>query len=120
MRLILSASLALSALSVPTLAPAQERVLTIFGSDKCPDNTICVTAPEADRFRIPKELRGASTNPQNQSWATRSRATLDTGNTSPTSCTSASNQGWSGCWVQQMRQAREDAKAREAASDAAP
>lgn len=113
MRLLTALSLSLTALSVPTLAPAQERVLTVFGDDKCPENTICVRAPEADRFRIPKELRGPSTNLANQSWAARGRATVDTGSTSPTACTSATNTGWSGCWAESMRKAREEAKTRQ-------
>ena len=118
MRLILAASLAVSALSVPTIAPAQERVLTIFGDDRCPENTICVRAPENDRFRIPKELRPASTNPANQSWATRAQGVVSVGSNAPTACQPASNQGWSGCWTQEMRKAREDYKAREALGEA--
>ena len=120
MKLILTACMALTALSVPTIAPAQERILTIFGEDKCPDNTICVTAPEADRYRIPKELRPQSANPQNQSWAVRSRATLDTGNASPMSCSTATNQGWAGCWSEEMRKAKAEARAKKAAEGDLP
>ncbi len=113
MRLLIASLIAAAALSTPTVAPAQERVLTIFGEDKCPTNTICVVAPEADRFRIPKELRPASANPQNQSWAVRSRATLDTGSSSPSACQSASNNGGTGCWAEAMRKARADARAKK-------
>lgn len=111
MKVVVALALSLASLSVPTIAPAQDRIMTVFGNDKCPENTICVRAPEQDRYRIPKELRPASTNPQNQSWAVRSRATVDTGNTSPTACSAATNQGWSGCWAEQMRKAREAAAA---------
>ncbi len=120
MRMLLAASLTLTALSVPTIAPAQERILTIFGDDKCPDNTICVTAPEGDRYRIPKELRPQSTNPANQSWAVRSRATLDTGNASPMSCSKATNQGWAGCWSEEMRKAKAEARAKQEAESNLP
>lgn len=120
MRFFLAASLALGALSLPTAGQAQERVLTVFGEDKCPENTICVRAPEQERFRIPKELRPASSNPQNQSWAVRSRAVVDTGSTSPTACVENSNQGGTGCWVAQMRKAREEAKLKREQGDSTP
>jgi hypothetical protein len=35
---------------------------------------------------------------------------VDVGSNSPTACNSASNQGWSGCWAEQMRKAREERK----------
>ncbi len=91
---------------------AQERVLTIFGDDKCPSNTICVTAPESERYRIPSDLRPRSSNPENTSWAVRSRATVQTGSSAPSACNTASNQGWSGCFAQDMARAREERSAR--------
>jgi hypothetical protein len=120
MRILIASLIAVAAISTPAVTAAQERVLTIFGEDKCPANTICVVAPEADRFRIPKELRPASANPQNQSWAVRSRATLDTGSASPTACQSASASNGSGCWAEAMRKARADAKAKKEAEEALP
>jgi hypothetical protein len=56
---------ALTALSapLPALAQSSDRVLVIFGKDKCPtDSTgneivVCSRRPEAERYRIPKELR---------------------------------------------------------------
>ena len=120
MRLLIASLIAAAAISTPSVSFAQERVLTIFGEDKCPTNTICVVAPEADRFRIPKELRPSSTNPQNQSWAVRSRATLDTGSSSPSACQSASNSGGSGCWAESMRRARAEAKAKKEAEVVLP
>ena len=120
MRLILAASLALSALSVPTIAPAQERVLTVFGDDRCPENTICVRAPEGERFRIPKELRPGSSNPANQSWATRSQGVVSVGNTAPSACEPASNHSGAGCLTQEMRKAREETRARKKLGSEAP
>ncbi len=32
--------------------------VTVFGTDACPRDTICVRAPENERYRIPKDLRG--------------------------------------------------------------
>ncbi len=111
MKLILSlAVLSASVCAMPAFA--QERVLTIFGEDKCPSNTICVTAPESERYRIPSDLRPRATNPENTSWAVRSRATVQTGSSAPSACTTASNQGWSGCFAQDMARAREERSSR--------
>ncbi len=106
--------------AVPAIAQRQERVLTIFGDDKCPENDICVRAPERDRYRIPKELRGDSTLPENQSWAARSAATLDTGKSGAGSCTNTGAGGWTGCYMKQMREAREEKKQDEAAKVVLP
>ncbi len=110
MRMMPLAVMAASLLSLPTLVSAQERILTIYGKDKCPSNTICVTAPEGDRYRIPKELRPSSTSPQNESWASRSQASLSVGSSSPTACTSAVAGNGTGCWAEAMRRARAERK----------
>lgn len=94
---------------------AQERVLQIFGQDKCPANTICITAPESERFRIPKDLRGPSQSPEAQSWAVRSQGLVATGSAAPSACTKASNQGWTGCFAEDMKRARDEARAKKEA-----
>lgn len=104
----------------PAAAQRSERLLTIFGEDKCPEDTICVCAPERDRYRIPKHLRGPSLSPENQSWAARSQSTLDTGKSGINSCSSSGPQGWTGCWLQQMKQAREEARQGAAAERDVP
>jgi hypothetical protein len=113
MRKILSFALVLGALPLSTPVIAQERVLTIFGKDKCPANTICVTAPEEERYRIPKGLRKTAPSPDSQSWAIRSQATLAEGYSGP-GC-SAAGGIIDTCFAKQLRAAREEAKlAREA------
>ena len=114
MRLIIAASLALLPLAMPTAAPAQQRMLTIFGDDKCPSDTICVVAPENQRYRIPGPLRDRQKSPDSQSWAVRSQATLAEGKTGTDSCSTVGAGGWTGCYMEQMRKAREEAKLREA------
>lgn len=113
MRLRLLLCAALCALPF-TPATAQERVLTIFGDDRCPVDTICVRAPERDRYRIPKQLRETKQTPDSQSWATRSQAAMSEGKSGAGSCSAAGAGGWTGCWAAQMRAAREEAKARAA------
>jgi hypothetical protein len=120
MRLLIIAALAITPTLLPTAVVAQERVLTVFGEDKCPDNTICVRAPEQDRYRIPKELRGSSTNPRNQSWAVRSQAALSEGASGAGSCSSVGAGGWTGCWAEQMRRAKAERKAQAKEGASAP
>jgi hypothetical protein len=107
----LSGFAALMVSAAPAAAQSNERVLTVFGEDKCPADTICVRAPERDRYRIPKELRGPSILPENQSWAARSQATLSEGKSGAGSCSASGAGGWTGCWAEQMRKARAEAKA---------
>lgn len=121
--LIAIAALVLAPLAMPMFASAQianERILTIFGEDKCPTDTICVRAPENERYRIPKNLRNSGViAPQNQSWAARAEGTLSAGaKTGIGSCSANGPSGWTGCWAQQMRAARaEAAAAKENAPD---
>lgn len=111
---------ALGGLAVPALAQIEnERVLTIFGNDKCPENTICVRAPEAERFRIPKPFRQPSViAPENESWAVRQRS-ADAASQAATggagSCSPVGAAGWTGCYLQELRAAKAEQKARTAA-----
>lgn len=114
MRLIPAVALALLPAMLPSPAPAQQRMLTIFGDDKCPADTICVVAPESERYRIPTPLRERLKSPDSQSWAVRSQATLAEGKTGTDSCSAVGPGGWTGCFMEQMRLAREEDKARAA------
>jgi hypothetical protein len=113
------AALGLSSFALP--AQAQERVLTIYGEDRCPANTICVTKPEGERYRIPKELRPASAKPANQSWAVRAQGTINEARSAPSDCNNiGAAGGWTGCWVEEMRKARAAAQADREADKALP
>ncbi len=110
-KLMLAVMIALPALPAPAFAQAitNDRVLVIFGKDVCPANTICVIAPENERYRIPKALRNTGPiAPQNQSWAQRAQQVDSVGRTGPGSCSPSGPGGWTGCWQQQMRAARAD------------
>lgn len=114
MNRILMTSLAAASFGWIAPAAAQERVLQVFGEDKCPANTICVRAPESERFRIPKDLRKATLTPSQQSWATRQQVVMDENRAGPSGCDTAGNQGWGGCFGEEMRKAREEAALRKA------
>lgn len=109
---LLIAALFAAPLAMPAAAAAQtanDRVLTIFGSDPCPKDTICVRAPEAERYRIPKALRNTGPiAPGNQSWAARAAQLDSVERAGPSQCTVQGPNNWSGCWLQQMRAARAD------------
>ena len=97
----------------PATAQATERVLTIFGDDPCPRDTICVRAPENDRYRIPEELRENPTAPENQSWASRVESMEYVGRTGTMSCSPVGPGGWTGCYEQMLRKSREERRAAE-------
>jgi hypothetical protein len=105
--LLIAALLALPA----TPAAAEQMKMTIYGDDKCPADAICVRAPERDRYRIPQNLRKRTLTPDSQSWSVRSQAAMEAGKTGTGSCSAVGAGGWTGCWLEQMKQAREEAKA---------
>lgn len=110
------AALPLLLTALPAQAQRQERMLIIFGNDSCPTNAsgdeivVCARRPESERYRIPQELRPRSQAPESQSWAVRSQAALSTGRTGTGSCSATGAGGWTGCWAEQMREAKEEAK----------
>jgi hypothetical protein len=110
----------------PALAQKADRVLIIFGNDKCPTNAsgdeivVCARRPEAERYRIPKEFRSNLKSPDSQSWAVRSQSALSTGRTGAGSCSAVGAGGWTGCWAEQMRAAKAEGKAEAAAERDVP
>jgi hypothetical protein len=106
MRVAVILALLATAIVPATPLVAQERVLTIFGDDKCPTDTICVVAPESERYRIPKPFRERLRSPDSQSWAVRSQATISEGKSGVGSCSSTGAGGWTGCWAAYMQSSR--------------
>ncbi len=113
---IFAALATLAVLPTPAAAQRAERVLVIFGNDQCPTNAsgdeivVCARRPETERYRIPKEVRPRSQAPQNQSWAVRSQSAMSAGRTGTDSCSAVGGGGWTGCWAEQMRAAKAEAK----------
>lgn len=124
---ILIAALAAAAFAAPATAQRTDRVLVLYGNDKCPTNSsgeeivVCSRVPESERYRIPKELRSPLViTPENQSWAAKANDTLNAGASTGTgSCSAVGAGGWTGCWAQQMRDSKRQ-RANTAAQDAVP
>jgi hypothetical protein len=85
-----------------------ERALVVFGSDPCPRDTICVRAPETERYRIPKELRENMVSAGNERWADRAKSIEYAGSTGTASCSTQGSGSWTGCWGQMMKQAKSE------------
>jgi len=79
---------------------------------------VCQRRSAAEQFRVPKELRELEVTPENASWATKARATLDTGvgASSVGSCSAVGPGGQSGCFAQATRAARAENQARKDAA----
>jgi hypothetical protein len=106
---------------VPAMAQqSNQRTLIVFGNDPCPADTICVVAPETDRYRIPKALRESKASPEKESWAVRSQATLEQGKSGIGSCSAIGAGGWTGCWAEEMRNAREEARQQKSSDQDVP
>lgn len=119
MKLLLAAA-ALSTMiaAIPAPVAAQtDRVLTIFGEDKCPRDTICVRAPESERYRIPKEFRDRVPKASDNAWSNRVQSMEYVGQTGAGSCSASGAGGWTGCYQKMLRQAQEERKAQQQGQD---
>ena len=113
--ILLGAALAATGLSLYAPDPAQAQsgtfpALTVFGDDPCPRDTICVRAPENERYRIPKELRGDTGLALAERWGDRARSIEYVGASGTQSCSPVGPGGASGCYNQIVRQARAERK----------
>ncbi|WP_436826639.1 hypothetical protein [Sphingomonas sp. DT-207] len=128
-RIAIATAFATAPLLVPSAAQAQTQngVLVIYGDDKCPTNengeeiVICQRLDEAERFRIPPNLRETEGRPQaNQSWAVRSQSALEAGQMGTGSCSTTGAGGGTGCFVKQATRAKAEARQRQEAQTDLP
>lgn len=113
---------ALAVVPAPALAQQTDRVLIIYGDDKCPESegqdiVVCARKPEGERYRIPEELRH-SLGPPN--WRDKAKSLEYVGRSGTQSCSAAGTGGWTGCWSSLMSQARAERKEDRDAATAAP
>lgn len=101
---------------LPAPAAAQSTSeITVFGSDPCPRSTdtqiyVCNRRPESERYRLPKNQQLQGTRQQRQSWARQSQALTTVGNTGTGSCSAVGPGGHTGCLIQEINQAKQEAK----------
>ncbi|HEU0066552.1 MAG TPA: hypothetical protein VFQ57_04860 [Sphingomonas sp.] len=101
-------------------------VVVLYGNERCPTDTsgneivVCVRRSAQEQFRVPKELREFQVTPQNESWAAKAQATLDTGvgTNGIGSCSPIGAGGQTGCMTQRMRDSRRENAARKQAEEA--
>jgi len=108
--LLPAAALLAGCLASPAFAQQNDKALVVYGNDKCPEGTICIRAPESDRYRIPQSLRSGPLAPKDQPWAQRAASVADVGASGTGSCSNSGAGGWTGCWKQQMKAARAEKK----------
>jgi hypothetical protein len=100
---------------MPAMAQRSERVLTIFGNDKCPESNgeeivVCRHLPEAERYRIPEELRHTPGR-GDETWGDKAATLEYVGRSGVQSCTPSGSGGASGCFKELARKACDEDKA---------
>jgi len=102
-----------------TAAPSAEKVkqVIVYGNDPCPTSSsdeivVCARQDEKDRYRIPKELRGqeAPGSTVNEAWTNRVRSIEYVGRSGTQSCSPVGAGGFTGCFSQIARVAKEERK----------
>lgn len=117
----LTMSLAMIATAVPAIAWAQTgvsderpiRQVVIYGNDRCPDSSesevvVCARRPEAERNRIPPNLRETPPDPEGRSWSDRARALDAASPDGLNSCSPVGPAGMIGCRQDQVDRWREE------------
>ncbi|HEX3677935.1 MAG TPA: hypothetical protein VHU79_11165 [Sphingomicrobium sp.] len=114
-----------AALPAPALAQAQPNIaeIIVYGNDPCPRSTnneiyVCNRRPEAERYRIPPNMRQSGTPQQMQSWAVRSKSLETTGETGLNSCSAVGPAGYTGCLERLIQESRGERK--QQADEATP
>ena len=84
--------------------------IIVYGNDPCPRSTddqvvVCARRPEAERYRIPQNMRQSGTPQQMQSWAVRSKNLETVGATGINSCSPVGPAGYTGCLEKVIKEA---------------
>jgi len=106
-----------AALPAPALAQAAPNVaeIIVYGTDPCPRSTddqvvVCARRPEAERYRIPPNMRQSGTPQEMESWARKSQSLSTVGATGINSCSPVGPAGYTGCLMQVIKEAKGQAK----------
>jgi hypothetical protein len=114
-------SLASIALMLSAQAPAQDALtakpgdekinqLIIYGNDKCPESVgdeivVCARMGEADRYRIPTNLRDDPNDPRNQAMSERIKSYEYVAASGTMSCSPSGAGGFTGCGLAAINEA---------------
>jgi len=100
-------------LAMSSQPPEKFSFLIAYGKDECPEAqgdeiVVCAQEPEADRYRVPKELREELREEDNVgggSWASKVEGYDDIARLSrPNSCSVVGTYGFTGCTSAMLRQ----------------
>jgi hypothetical protein len=107
----------------PAAAPAgpddvRVNQLVVYGDDPCPQSTddeitVCARKPDAERYRIPEDLRSDPNDPVNESWANRATEMQYVGRSGIGSCSTTGPGGMTGCYNELVRTARAERAGRD-------
>jgi hypothetical protein len=111
---------ALSAAPVPAQNAPVGGLVTVYGNDPCPPDTICVRAPETERYRIPKDLRDTTIKRENESMAVRMDSIVRDNPTGTGSCSNVGAGGMTGCLVRDISAAKAERRAQKKAENNLP
>jgi len=106
-----------AALPKPAAAQAKPNIaeIIVYGNDPCPRSTddqvvVCARRPEAERYRIPPNMRQSGTPQQMESWAVRSQSLQTVGATGINSCSPVGPAGYTGCLSKLIKEAQGERK----------
>ncbi|HVU29566.1 MAG TPA: hypothetical protein VHE36_04115 [Sphingomicrobium sp.] len=106
-----------AALPQIAVAQAQPNVaeIIVYGNDPCPRSTddqvvVCARRPEAERYRIPPNMRQSGTPQEMESWARKSQSLSTVGATGINSCSPVGPAGYTGCLMRVIQEAKGERK----------
>jgi hypothetical protein len=101
-----------SAQDAPAAKPGDEKInqLIIYGDDKCPESVgdeivVCARMGEADRYRIPTNLRDNPNDPRNQAMSERIKSYEYVAASGTMSCSPSGAGGFTGCGFREIDRA---------------
>lgn len=109
--LLAFASLSVAAAAAQDDRPTRRIHLTVYGEDRCPrpsgsdEIVVCARRPEAERYRIPPQLRERRDRPTELSWQVHNEALEAAAREGrPDGCSVIGSGGQTGCTAAMIRQ----------------
>lgn len=85
-------------------------MVIVYGDDECAESTddtinVCARLSEADRYRIPEQLRADPNDPRKEAWTNRVLAYEYVGREGTMSCSPTGAGGFTGCGLKEIDRA---------------